>query len=327
MKPFRATLRLSTCAGFALAPLFLFGLTVSGQAAECSAEETFAVAIHGGTTRNPTAVQDRSAYQLSLLKTLREDLTGGAKAIDTVEKAIRAMEDSGLFNAGKAAIANAEGFIETDASIMDGADLNAGAVGSMRLVKNPITAARLVMDKTRHVMMVGDRGETAVVSLGAETVKPDYFIKSKPEDKASNHGTVGAVVLDRCGNLAAGTSTGGYGAKIPGRVGDSPVIGAGTYAKNGVAAVSATGHGEFFIRFAAARSIAARVEYGEQSLADAAKAVIDEMKAAGDGRSGLGGVIVVGADGSVTTPHSTNGMFHGYTTNAKEPVARVTNQN
>ncbi|MGF1456815.1 MAG: isoaspartyl peptidase/L-asparaginase family protein [Alphaproteobacteria bacterium] len=307
-------LALATLAGtFAAAP----------SRAACEAQETFAIAVHGGTSRAGRDHTPRMLFQTLLLKAMRVELASGAAALDVVEQSVRFMEDSGLFNAGRAAISNRDGFVETDASIMDGRTLEAGAVASMRLLRNPITAARLVMEKTPHVMMVGDRGEAAAVALGADTVTADYFVNNKTADAPANHGTVGAVVLDRCGNLAAGTSTGGYGAKIPGRVGDSPVIGAGTYARNGSVAVSATGHGEYFIRFNAAASIAARVTHGGEDLASASAAVIEAMAKAGGGRDGRGGVIVVGADGSVATPFSTDGMIRATTTNTVEPVAMV----
>jgi len=281
---------------------------------ECADSDLYGVIVHGGTARYGTESEERLALFKDMLPGLRADLAAGASAIDTVEKAIVTMEDSGLFNAGKAAINNAGGFVETDASIMDGETMEAGAVASMRLVKNPIRAARLVMDETRHVMMVGDRGETAVADRGAETVDPSYFRNNQQTDEPDEHGTVGAAVLDRCGNLAAGTSTGGYDAKIPGRVGDSPVIGAGTYARNGVLAASATGHGEYFIRFTATRSAAARMEYGDMALDDAVAASIEEMASAGEDGAGTGGIVAIGADGSVTYPHSTEGMYRAYAT-------------
>ena len=198
--------------------------------------------------------------------------------------------------------------------------MQAGAVASMRTLKNPVLAARIVMEKTRHVMMVGDRGEAAVTKLGAEIVPASYFLNNKSEEPAES-GTVGAAVLDRCGNLAAGTSTGGYDAKIPGRVGDSPVIGAGTYAKNGVMAASATGHGEFFIRFTATRSIAARMEYGGASVSEAASSVIKEMADAGDGSSGRGGLIAIDAEGNFAMPFSYDGMVRGITSHSQAPIA------
>ncbi len=305
--------------GSALASLALAttGATASEQ---CDTNEKFGIIIHGGTAKAGNIPEERLVFMRTLLAGMKADLAAGAAAIDIVEDTIVKMEDSGLFNAGKAAINNAGGFVETDASIMDGKTLEAGSVGSMQFIKNPIQAARMVMDRTRHVMMVGNRGENAVTALGAETVEPEYFINNI-DDQPKEHGTVGAAVLDRCGDLAAGTSTGGYGAKIPGRVGDSPVIGAGTYAKNGIMAASATGHGEFFIRFTAARSIAARMEYGGEDISDAAQAVIDEMYAAGDGASGRGGLIAIDADGNFAMPFSTDGMVRALANNTQAPVA------
>ena len=289
----------------------------------CNAER-YGVILHGGTARAGSANQQRLDFMKSVLTDLRADLADGAAAVDVVEAGIVAMEDSGLFNAGKGAISNAGGFVETDASIMDGASMEAGAVASMRTLKNPISAARIVMDETRHVMMVGDRGETAVTQRGAQTVAPGYFSNNaasgadpQPHDEPDEHGTVGAAVLDRCGNLAAGTSTGGYDAKIPGRVGDSPIIGAGSYAKNGVLAASATGHGEYFIRYSATRAAAGRMEFGGADLPTATRGSIDEMQAAGKannarGTDGLGGLIAIDAEGNVAFPFSTEGMYRGY---------------
>jgi isoaspartyl peptidase/L-asparaginase-like protein (Ntn-hydrolase superfamily) len=259
-----------------------------------------------------------------MLAERRAELDAGARAIDIVETVLVAMEDSGLFNAGKAAITNSAGYVETDASIMDGRTLDAGAVASQRAIKNPIRAARLVMDKTRHVMMVGDRGEAAVTALGAETVVPSEYFTRAMGKEIKEHGTVGAAVLDRCGDLAAGTSTGGYDSKIPGRVGDSPIIGAGVYAANGVMAGSATGHGEYFIRHTALRSVAARMDFGSQSLTTAVQAVIDGMDAAGPGRDGKGGIVAVDANGNFAAIHTTVGMIHGMTSDDMEPMAGQT---
>jgi isoaspartyl peptidase/L-asparaginase-like protein (Ntn-hydrolase superfamily) len=191
---------------------------------------------------------------------------------------------------------------------MEGQDLNAGAIGSFTATKSPIRAARLVMEESRHVFMVGERGEAYVRELGAQAAPQDWFTQGAQAEKESEHGTVGAVVLDRCGTLAAGTSTGGYDAKIPGRIGDSPVIGAGTYADNRGAAVSATGHGEWFIRYAAAHSISAQVRAG-QTLDQAARVVISDMA----GHGGLGAVIALDADGNFAAPYSTTGVLYAYT--------------
>ncbi|MGJ8560214.1 MAG: isoaspartyl peptidase/L-asparaginase family protein [Litorimonas sp.] len=293
------------------------------QETDCDARTRFAIIVHGGTSSGQIH-PERLAFIETMLAERRTELDAGARAIDIVEAALVAMEDSGLFNAGKAAITNSAGYVETDASIMDGRTLDAGAVASQRRIKNPISAARLVMDNTRHVMMVGDRGEVAVTALGAETIVPeDYFTRMKSQE-VKEHGTVGAAVLDRCGDLAAGTSTGGYGSKIPGRVGDSPIIGAGVYAANGVMAGSATGHGEYFIRHTALRSVAARMDYGTQSLSIATQAVIDGMDAAGPGRDGQGGIVAVDANGSFAAVHSTVGMIHGMTSDSMTPMATQT---
>ena len=190
------------------------------------------------------------------------------RALDAVVDSIAAMEDSGILNAGKGSIVNTAGFTETDASLMDGRSGRSGAVAAMRRLKNPIKASRLVMDETEHVLFAGTNGEQTLAGLGAELVKDpaSYFQKyvSPPTDEPTKpkHGTVGAAALDRCGNLAAGTSTGGTSNKRWGRVGDSPIIGAGTYANNDSCAVSATGHGEFFIRYVVAYNICNRVELG-----------------------------------------------------------------
>ena len=293
------------------------------DAPACRAQDAYAIVVHGGTARAGQVPEDRLVFIRKALADARGDLRKGAHAVDVVEDVVAKMERSGLFNAGRASIVNADGYVENDASIMDGASMEAGAVASMTGLRSPISAARLVMDETRHVMMVGDRGQSAVIARGAEPAPDGWFLYgpklelSEPEE----HGTVGAAVLDRCGDLAAGTSTGGYDAKIPGRVGDSPVIGAGTYAKNGVMAASSTGHGEFWIRFAATRSLAARMEYGGQAIGEAGQAVVDEMAAAGDGRSGRGGIVAVGADGTIAMPYSYDGMVRGYATHEARPVA------
>lgn len=306
-------------------PLALLATTATpafSQDDSCDARTRFAIIVHGGTSSGKV-YPERLAFIEAMLSERRAELASGARAIDIVETALMAMEDSGLFNAGKAAITNSAGFVETDASIMDGRTLDAGAVASQLTLKNPIQAARLVMDKTRHVMMVGDRGEAAVTALGAETVVPeDYFTRAIEKTKEpKEHGTVGAAVLDRCGDLAAGTSTGGYDSKIPGRVGDSPIIGAGVYAANGVMAGSATGHGEYYIRHTALRSVAARMEFSTQPLGTAVQAVIDGMDAAGPGRDGQGGIIAVDANGNFAAIHSTVGMIHGMTNDQMAPMA------
>jgi beta-aspartyl-peptidase (threonine type) len=248
----------------------------------------------------------------------RAALGRGATSPDVVESVVRGFEDSGQFNAGKGAIANEKGFVETDASIMDGDSMRAGAVASMLHIKNPVHAARLVMETGRHVLMVGGRGEAFVKSLGAQSVADSYFIKgTAAKPVAPEHGTVGAVALDRCGHIAAATSTGGYDARVPGRVGDSPIVGAGIYADD-IVGLSATGHGEYFIRLSVAKDVADRMRYGHQSLADAIKADIHDRL--GAYKDADGALIGVDRDGNVAMDWNRVGLFRGYATDTEAPI-------
>ncbi|WP_343124187.1 isoaspartyl peptidase/L-asparaginase [Pseudoxanthomonas sp. GM95] len=254
-------------------------------------------------------------------------LAQGKPAVDAVAAAIAELEDSPQFNAGKGAVFNHEGKNELDASIMDGASGKAGAIAGVHRVRNPIQLARAVMDHSQHVMMVGDGAEDFAREQGIKLVDPSYFRTEKrwqqlqkalQEDRlgqahsdlttAKHFGTVGALALDNRGDLAAGTSTGGMTDKRYGRVGDSPIIGSGTYA-NAQCAVSGTGWGEFYIRAVAAYDICARMKYNGQSLKRAAETVIDRQipKAGGDG-----GAIGLGADGAVAFPFNTEGMYRGW---------------
>jgi beta-aspartyl-peptidase (threonine type) len=289
----------------------------------CDAQTRHAIIVHGGTSSGKL-YPERLAFIEDMLAARRAELERGDKALDVATRAIVAMEDSGLFNAGKGAISNLGGFVETDASIMDGRTQDAGSVASLLTIKNPILAARTAMEDTSHVMFVGDRGEAKLTSMGLETVEADYFSNNMKNPKT--HGTVGAAVLDRCGDLAAGTSTGGYDNKTPGRVGDSPIIGAGVWAQNGVMAGSATGHGEYYIRYNALRSVAARMEFGDVDIVSATEAVLVDMAQAGkrdepDGRAGQGGIIAVDADGNFGAVHSYFGMIHGMARDDMAPVA------
>jgi len=295
--------------------VFVFVAPPGTAWAQCDANAHFAIVVHGGALSKLVEDNGRLASMKAALENARKSLAKGAAALDTVEAVVARFEDSGLFNAGRGANANAGGFVETDASIMDGRDLDAGAVASMTGVKNPVKAARLVMEKSPHVLMVGDRGEAFVATLGAETAEPGYFIKNaQPDAQAKPHGTVGAVALDRCGHIAAATSTGGYGAKIPGRVGDSPIVGAGVFADDSVGGFSATGHGEFFIRFSAARDAADRMRYAAQSLEDATKAVVQGTLA---GHGGEGALIGLDAKANVAMIWNSAGLFRGYATDAE----------
>lgn len=409
-----------------------------GLGKACSLQETFALAVHGGVVWGAARRAQKEAFISDQLRLGREALASGRKALDVVATIVAAMEDSGLFNAGKGSVANRAGEIEMDASIMEGRHLGAGAVAAVTKLKNPIAAARSVMDDTPQVMMVGPSAEKRLLEIGAEAVGPDYFLhagQSFPDltlpgdlklaeadpglpaaisrfagvwagvlDGKLNHalvverlgrdggdvvvalgadeglgldeavtlrapakflneflivetaafrvayrateggdlearlavkdggrvsgrlrsrpellgrsGTVGAVALDRCGDLAAGTSTGGFGSKQPGRVGDSPIIGAGTYADNRSAAVSASGHGESFIRHAVAHEIAARLRHGGQSLVQAAHQVVfKELEPGG----GSGGLIAIDNAGTVVMLYNTDGMVRGSTTNELSP--------
>jgi beta-aspartyl-peptidase (threonine type) len=245
-------------------------------------------------------------------------LADGGTSLDAVVAAVRVLEDNENFNAGKGAVLTREGVAELDASIMEGAGRKAGAVAQVRRVKNPIRAARLAMETTPHVMFAGPSADALAQAGGLDMVEPDYFITPRrleqlkrvmanatvPEDR---YGTVGAVALDKAGNLAAATSTGGMTAKMPGRVGDSPIIGAGTYADNQSCAVSSTGDGEYFIRVGVARMICARVAMKGMSAAEAAEATLAEVEALG----GTGGVIVMTPKGDWSLSMNTEGMFRG----------------
>ncbi|HEX3809870.1 MAG TPA: isoaspartyl peptidase/L-asparaginase [Rhizomicrobium sp.] len=286
---------------------------------QCTAHKRFAVVVHGGELSQRFDDNGRLAVMKDALTTARAALANGASSIDVVEAIVSTFEDSGLFNSGKGAIANKDGMVETDASIMDGNGLRAGAVASMTGIKNPVRAARLVMDKSPHVLMVGDRGEAFVKSIGAESAPPGYF-RNNTHPYAGNeeHGTVGAVALDRCGHIAAATSTGGYDAKIPGRVGDSPIVGAGVYADDNVAGFSATGHGEYFIRFSIAKDVADRMRYGHQAMVNSMASDLEVMLA--QYKDGDGALIGIDAQGNVVTMWNSVGLFRGFATDREAPV-------
>jgi L-asparaginase / beta-aspartyl-peptidase len=302
--------------GAALLGLAVGALAAQPAAGACARQARFAVVVHGGEISKQTPESGRLEAMRAALAAARTQLANGASSLDVVETIVRGFEDSGRFNAGRGAIANADGMVETDASIMDGRTLNAGAVASMLHIKNPVHAARLVMDAGRHVLLVGDRGEAYVKSLGADIVPESYFIKGKSAQP--EHGTVGAVALDRCGDIAAATSTGGYDAKIPGRVGDSPIVGAGVYADDPVGGFSATGHGEYFIRLSVAKDVADRMRYGHQPIGVAMKADIHERL--GAYKDADGALIGIDRSGNVAMDWNDVGMFRGYATDLEAPV-------
>ncbi|MCA1752516.1 MAG: isoaspartyl peptidase/L-asparaginase [Flavobacteriales bacterium] len=290
----------------------------------------YAIAIHGGAgtiTRKSMTSEKETAYREVLAAALASGeavLQQGDSAVSAVEAAVRYMEDSELFNAGRGAVFTHEGTHEMDASIMDGKGRRAGAVAGVESVKNPIALSRAVMDHSDHVFLIGKGAEDFAALNGIESVHPSYFsTKFRKEqlmkirdshvtqldhsdDSLKKHGTVGAVALDTNGNLAAATSTGGITNKRYARVGDTPVIGSGTYAENGVCAISSTGWGEYFLRAVAAYDVAALMKYGKLSLDEAARKVIFEHIAP---MGGDGGFIAIDSEGRISMPFNTEGMF------------------
>src|SRR5579862_8267339 len=287
-----------------------------------------AIAIHGGAGAAPRASlssERERQYRAGLESALEQGyrvLEGGGSSLDAVTAAVRVLEDDPLFNAGRGAALTRDGAAELDAAIMDGRQQRAGAVASVRHVKNPVELARRVMEKSRHVLLVGAGAEEFALEEGFCLVPNLYFRTPERQSQLEHEqrgervsdlvppglGTVGAVACDAKGNLAAATSTGGMTNKRPGRVGDSPIIGAGTYAKNGVCAVSATGHGEYFIRAVAAHHVCAAVEYRGLALEDAVRELLHEIlrQLGGDG-----GLIAIDHAGRIVMDFSTEGMFRG----------------
>lgn len=307
--------------------------------AQAHQDKPFAIAIHGGAgtiSKSKMTTEKRAAYE-SKLKQARDAgfalLAKGESSQAAVIAAIQILEDSPLFNAGKGAVYTFDGEHELDASIMNGKTLNAGAVSGVKTVKSPIALAEKVMEKSVHVMLSGEGAETFAKQQGIEQVENTYFdtearyksllrAKKKLAEKEKElkdfqaahqllpnefkYGTVGAVALDKSGTLTAGTSTGGMTAKRYGRIGDSPIIGAGTYANNESCAVSATGHGEYFIRYHVAADICARMQYQNITLKKAADVVVnDVLLEAG----GSGGIIAIDYAGNITMPFNSSGMY------------------
>jgi L-asparaginase / beta-aspartyl-peptidase len=295
------------------------------------------LAIHGGAgtiEHNKMTPEKERAYRGGLEQALRagyEILQHGGSSLDATEAAVRVLEDDSHFNAGRGSVFTSAGSNEMDASIMDGRTLSAGAVGGVQHIRNPINLARMVMEKSPHVMLDGAGAETFAKANGIELVDQKYFftqerwdalqkIKAAEKHRATGdgksflitdqdrHGTVGAVALDKDRNLAAATSTGGTTNKMPGRIGDTPVIGAGTYANNQTCAVSCTGDGEYFIRAAAAHEVSVLMQYRGLTLEQAAQASLETVKRIG----GSGGLIAIDNKGTVALPFNTNGMYRGY---------------
>jgi L-asparaginase / beta-aspartyl-peptidase len=309
--------------------MFMFAATALAQSKPM-------LVMHGGAgtiTRASMTPELEKQYRETLEQALRAGhavLSKGGASLDAVETSIRILEDSPLFNAGKGAVFTHEGKNELDASIMNGKDKMAGSVAGVTIIRNPISAARAVMEKSKHVMMAGKGAELFATQAGLEIVDPSYFWTERrwkslqnelmkeqgkpqayldiPDEK--KFGTVGAVALDKNGDLAAGTSTGGMTNKRYGRIGDAPIIGAGTYAENESAAVSCTGAGEFFIRWTVASDIAALVKYRGLSVKDAGNEVIHKKLAPVKGAEG--GAIILDGKGNFAMPFNSEGMYRGW---------------
>jgi beta-aspartyl-peptidase (threonine type) len=288
-----------------------------------AAKQQWAIVIHGGAgviTRSKMTPELEKEYRDALNAAMEKGisiLSAGGTALEAVEKTVNMMEDNPLFNAGKGAVFTHDGKNELDAAIMDGSNLAAGSVAGVTDIKNPITAARYVMTNSPHVMLTGKGASEFAKEQGLEIVPPSYFYTEKRYNELQNilkkekYGTVGCCALDKNGNLAAGTSTGGMTNKKYNRVGDAPIIGAGTYANNATCAVSATGHGEYFIRWTVAHDISALMEYKGLSVDSASRLVVNhKLVTAG----GSGGVIALDKNGNVAMPFNSEGMFRGFAT-------------
>jgi beta-aspartyl-peptidase (threonine type) len=305
--------------------------------------DTFSLAIHGGAgvmTRTRMTPEREAAYHAALNRALgagEDVLSADGTALDAVTAAVCALEDEPLFNAGRGAVFTRDGTHEMDAAVMNGTDRRAGCVAGVFGPRNPVRLARCVMERTEHVLMVGEGALRLGREAGIEVAPADYFFTQErfdslketlrmesagtlDDDPARRHGTVGAVARDRSGNLAAATSTGGMTAKLPGRVGDSPLIGAGTFADDRTCAVSATGDGEAFIRLSVAHEIDARMRLAGETLAQAADHVIRKELSE---LNGSGGLVAVDAKGRVAAPFNSEGMYRGWVVEGQERTIAI----
>lgn len=281
--------------------------------------------IHGGVENTQLSTQAEQTYHDALYQALQigyQRLSLGESSINAVQATIKFLENSPLFNAGYGSVLTQAGTIELDAAIMDGHILQAGAVAGLSRIANPISLARIVLEQSEHVMLIGSQAERFAKRCGVNWVEPESLISDTQRVKWLNrqsnmnclnnkYGTVGAVAIDIHGNLAAGTSTGGLANKLPGRVGDSCIIGAGTYANNNTCAVSTTGQGEYFMRLLTAYDIAALIEYGAASVDFSVHSALNKLSALG----GQGGIIALDRFGNIVMNFNTKGMYRGYVEN------------
>lgn len=299
--------------------LILASIILSGI---CSAQEPngkYTIVIHGGAGSMDPDMEEllKQAYLNSLTRALnigKEILDKGGSSLDAVEQVVRFLEDDSLFNAGRGAVFTAAGKNELDASIMDGRDLSSGAVAGVTVIKNPISLARLVMEKTSHILFAGKGADELGMQLGVDIVDPSYFFVYERFNELKRmsrnvKGTVGCVAIDQYGNIAAATSTGGRTGKMPGRVGDSPLINSGTYANNKTCGISATGHGELFIKNTIAYQVSALMEFKGFSLKQATEEVIYQILP-----QGSGGIIAVDKNYNFEFPFNTSSMMRGVAT-------------
>ena len=307
--------------------IFCLSIILSVSALCAQPAKKYVMVIHGGAgvmdekSMTPEIQNEYISVLNQVLHVGDSVLANGGTCLDAVEKTIVIMEDSPLFNAGKGAVFTHDGIVELDASVMEGKSLKAGAIASVRDIKNPIRVARAVMEKSEHVMLNGAGASQFAKEQGFEPVENSYFytekryqslqeLLKKEREATTNdkHGTVGCVALDTFGNIAAGTSTGGMTNKKYGRIGDSPIIGAGTYANNNTGGFSCTGHGEYYIRLGFSRDISALMEYKKLTVTEACQEEIRKLTKMG----GTGGVIGLDKNGNIAMEFNTSGMFRGY---------------
>lgn len=309
--------------------LFLFFFFLICLVTNAQTTGKYVLVIHGGAGGMDENLPDslKEEYLSSLNKALKigeQILANNGTSIDAVEKVINYLENNPLFNAGKGSALTTEGKLEMDAAIMNGKDLSCGSVTGIKRIKNHVSLARAVMEKSPHVFLAGGGAEKFAKEVGFKFINPKYFLTENRYDKwlkeirKKKKGTVGAVALDKFGNLAAATSTGGMSMKKPGRVGDAPIIGAGTYANNKTCAISCTGWGEKFIKNTVAFNVSAMMEFKDMSLRDAANEMINKRLSPNDG-----GLIAIDKDGNFTLQYNTKSMLRGFVTSDGKKEVKI----